>query len=234
MLDSEHLLGPVGGERLEPIDELLALVVPAARVALRVLVGEDAPHRLEHGARDVVLGRDQADRLRLSGDLISDQFGDRRIRSLERRLCQQLHAHGHLQEVVECAQARGSLRCRSPVVLHLLTPVAAAEATLRVPPGVAVLCRIALRLAPFKLEVQPLLHCILVLPSNPHAQSRLRTSSHLREDQSVEQVVGGKSGALDQSELFRVLQPQCGSDPGLETNPDQEAVGGARPRSPAY
>jgi hypothetical protein len=39
VLDAEHFLGPVDGERLEPIDELLALVVAAARVTLRVLVG---------------------------------------------------------------------------------------------------------------------------------------------------------------------------------------------------
>ena len=37
-LDAEQRLGPVPGDRLDLVDELLALVVPAARVALGVLV----------------------------------------------------------------------------------------------------------------------------------------------------------------------------------------------------
>ena len=58
VLDPEHVLRALDCERLEPIDDLLALVVAAAGVALRVLVGEHAPHRLEHGTRDVVLRGD--------------------------------------------------------------------------------------------------------------------------------------------------------------------------------
>ena len=53
-------------QRLDLVDDLLALVVALARVALGVLVGEHRAGRLEHGRRDVVLRRDQAHRVALA------------------------------------------------------------------------------------------------------------------------------------------------------------------------
>jgi hypothetical protein len=64
VLDPKQALRPLDRQRLYLVDYLLPLVVAAARVALGVLVGEHASHRLEHCARDVVLRSDQADRRR--------------------------------------------------------------------------------------------------------------------------------------------------------------------------
>ena len=63
-------------ELLDLVDVLLALVVALARVALGVLVREHRAGRLEHRARDVVLGRDQPDRVALRRLLGGDQLGD--------------------------------------------------------------------------------------------------------------------------------------------------------------
>ena len=53
-------------ELLDLVDDLLALVVALARVALGVLVREARAGRLHHGARGVVLARDEAHRLVLA------------------------------------------------------------------------------------------------------------------------------------------------------------------------
>src|SRR2546426_5734555 len=95
----EEPLRPLDRERLEAVDDLLALVVALARIALRVLVREHAPERLEHRARDVVLRRDQADRLRLSLKLGFEQQRNLGIGAAKSRLGQDLRAHrGHLQD----------------------------------------------------------------------------------------------------------------------------------------
>jgi hypothetical protein len=59
VFDAEELLGARRGERLELVDDLLALVVALTRVALGVLVREHAAHRIEHRARHVVLRRNE-------------------------------------------------------------------------------------------------------------------------------------------------------------------------------
>ena len=96
VLDPEQARRPLDRERLELVDDLLALVVAAARVALGVLVREDAAHRLEHRARDVVLRRDQADRRRLPLDLVRDQSRHLGIGHGELRVGSHQHAHKHL------------------------------------------------------------------------------------------------------------------------------------------
>jgi hypothetical protein len=58
---------------LDMVDDLLALVVPASGIALRVLVREDRPRGLQDRFRDVVLGRDQSDLRRLTLLLCTDQ-----------------------------------------------------------------------------------------------------------------------------------------------------------------
>jgi hypothetical protein len=61
VLGAEQRLGAVDDEALELVDDLLALVVALAGVALGVLVGEDGAGGLEDGRRHVVLRRDHAD-----------------------------------------------------------------------------------------------------------------------------------------------------------------------------
>ncbi len=59
VLGAEELLRAIAGEVLRDIDDLAAAVVAAPGIALRVLAGENRPHRLEHGERRVVLRRDE-------------------------------------------------------------------------------------------------------------------------------------------------------------------------------
>ena len=73
---SNRRLGALDGEVLGDVDELAAAVVAAARIALRVLVGHHRALRLEHGARDDVLGGDQLDLVALAAELQLDGAGD--------------------------------------------------------------------------------------------------------------------------------------------------------------
>ena len=101
VLDAEQRLRALRRERLDSVDDQVSLVVAPRRVALRVLVREDGPGRGEHGGRDVVLGRDQAERVVLSRLLGGDQFGDAGVGGFEDG------GHGHLRTVGFGAQARG-------------------------------------------------------------------------------------------------------------------------------
>jgi hypothetical protein len=85
VVHAEQRLGPVPGDRLDRVDELLPLVVTAAGVALGILVGQHAALRLEDGYRDVVLGRDQPGLLVLPAGLILDELGDLRVIALDGR-----------------------------------------------------------------------------------------------------------------------------------------------------
>jgi hypothetical protein len=123
VLDAEEPPRALAGQRLEAIDDLLALVVALAGVALGVLVREHAPHRLEHGRRHVVLGGDEADRRRLALELVCDQPGDGGIDRLEplRGVCEQSHW------APPCsfgAQARGFHGPPFPSGAPLVAPVA--------------------------------------------------------------------------------------------------------------
>jgi len=69
----------VDGERLDPVDHLLTLVVPAPGVALRVLVRQHRPGCLENGLGDVVLRRDELDRVPLPPLFGGDELGDLRV-----------------------------------------------------------------------------------------------------------------------------------------------------------
>ena len=59
VLGAEELLRAIARQVLGNVDDLAAAVVAPARVALGVLAGEDAAHRLEHREARVVLGGDQ-------------------------------------------------------------------------------------------------------------------------------------------------------------------------------
>ena len=72
----EQLLGALDRQRLGLVDVLAAAVVAVAGIALGVLVGEHGAGRLEHGARDDVLRRDQLDLVLLALQLAIDDAGE--------------------------------------------------------------------------------------------------------------------------------------------------------------
>jgi hypothetical protein len=69
VLGAEDLLRPVDRELLGDVHPLTAPVVALARIALRVLVGEDRAGRVEHRLRHEVLGSDH-----LEGPLLATQL----------------------------------------------------------------------------------------------------------------------------------------------------------------
>ena len=69
VLGAEERPGPVAGQLLGLVDHLVAAVVPLARVALAVLVGEDRPGGPQHRRRGEVLRGDELDRGVLPLDL---------------------------------------------------------------------------------------------------------------------------------------------------------------------
>src|SRR3569832_2220894 len=75
----EQTAGAVDRELLGDIDEFAAAIVAAAGITFRVFVGEDRALRLEHGAADDVLRRDQFDLVLLTGQFLSDSRGNLRI-----------------------------------------------------------------------------------------------------------------------------------------------------------
>ena len=78
-LQPNSLLGAVDRQLLGHVDVLAAAVVALARIALGVLVGQHRALRLQHGARDDVLRRDQLDLLLLALQLALEHGVDRRI-----------------------------------------------------------------------------------------------------------------------------------------------------------
>ncbi|MET3801847.1 hypothetical protein ABID70_001802 [Clavibacter michiganensis] len=78
-LGAEEALGAVDGELLRDVDELAAAVVAAARVALRVLVGEHGSLRLQHRARHEVLAGDHLEGAALTPELLLEDGRDLRV-----------------------------------------------------------------------------------------------------------------------------------------------------------
>jgi len=76
---AKQLLGPLAGDPLDHVGELLAAVVAPARVALRVLVGEDRAQRGEHLGEGVVLGGNQLDALALAILLADEGLEELRV-----------------------------------------------------------------------------------------------------------------------------------------------------------
>jgi hypothetical protein len=75
VLGPEQRLGPIDGQLLDDVDVLAPAVVAAARVALRVLVGQHAALALEHRHRHEVLRRDHLERALLALQLAADGVG---------------------------------------------------------------------------------------------------------------------------------------------------------------
>src|SRR5581483_9574601 len=80
MFRAEEFLRALDRDGLDDVGRAAAAVVALAGIALGVLVREHRAHRREHGLRDVILGRDQLERvvltLRLEADRISDFLVD--------------------------------------------------------------------------------------------------------------------------------------------------------------
>src|SRR5690606_8495748 len=97
----EELLGALDGEFLDDVDELAAAVVALARIAFRILVGQDRTLRLENGARDDVFRGDQLDLVALATELLADCRKDFRIALFERlgeesgSICRRCGSNGH-------------------------------------------------------------------------------------------------------------------------------------------
>ena len=79
VLRAEELLRPRDGDLLDDVDVLAAAVVPLARIAFRVLVGEDRALRLEDRATRRVLRGDEFEVVLLPSSLTGDRRGDVRI-----------------------------------------------------------------------------------------------------------------------------------------------------------
>jgi len=75
----EQLAGAIDGQLLGLVDLLAAAVIAPARIALGILVGQDRPGGLEHGARHDVLRGDQLDLLTLALQLALQHRVDRGI-----------------------------------------------------------------------------------------------------------------------------------------------------------
>ncbi len=76
---AEQFRDALDGEPLGNIDELAAAVIALTGQTLGVFIGEHRAPRLQHGAADDVLGRDQLDLVALARKLKRDRFGDFRI-----------------------------------------------------------------------------------------------------------------------------------------------------------
>ena len=86
VLGAKELFGAVAGKVLNYIGVLAAAVIALARVAFGVLVGEDGPHGLKHGARDEVFTGNHLQAFMLAEHFILDLLGHLRIGSGERRV----------------------------------------------------------------------------------------------------------------------------------------------------
>jgi hypothetical protein len=76
VLCAEERLGAIDRQLLGDVDELASAVVALARVALGVLVGQDASLALEDRLRHEVLGGDHLERPLLALELVLEDLGD--------------------------------------------------------------------------------------------------------------------------------------------------------------
>ena len=79
VLGTEERLGPVPGQVLHLVDDLVPAVVAASGVSLGVLVGQDRARRRQHRRGREVLRRDELQGRRLAIDLVPEQGQDLRV-----------------------------------------------------------------------------------------------------------------------------------------------------------
>jgi hypothetical protein len=88
----EQFFRAVNRRLLDHVREFAAAVVTLLRIAFRVLVRKDRPHRREHGLAHEILRRDQLQSFRLSCNFTVNGLTDNRVNFGERRV---LAAVGH-------------------------------------------------------------------------------------------------------------------------------------------
>ena len=76
---AEQLGHALDREPLDDVDELAAAVIALARQPFGILVGEDRALRLQHGAADDILGRNQLDLVALPAQFAPDRICDFRV-----------------------------------------------------------------------------------------------------------------------------------------------------------
>ncbi len=84
VLGGEQLLGPVARQVLHHVGVLAASVIAAARITLRILVGEHRSHGLQHGFADEVLRGDQFQALVLAAGFLVNSSGNLGVNFLQR------------------------------------------------------------------------------------------------------------------------------------------------------
>ena len=82
---AEQPLRSLDGEPLRPVHPFAAAIVAPPRIALGIFVGQHRALRLQHGARDDVLGCDQLDLVALAHKLPADSGGEVRVGVGQRR-----------------------------------------------------------------------------------------------------------------------------------------------------
>jgi len=110
VVGAPQLLRALDRQLLDLVGVLAAGVVARAGIALGVLVGEDAPLRLQYRLAHVVLARDHRERLLLSVALARQRVGDRRV-DLPDVLV--VHVETGARPRINPSVAVGKCRCRA-------------------------------------------------------------------------------------------------------------------------
>src|SRR6266404_92774 len=84
MLCPKQFLRPIDSQLLDFVGILAPAVIPLPRIPLRILIRENRPHSLQYGLRDQVLRRYQLQPSSLPPRLITQQFRNSRINSIQR------------------------------------------------------------------------------------------------------------------------------------------------------
>ena len=85
VLAAEESASPLAGQLFHAVDEFAAAVVPPARIAFGILVGEDGAGRFEHGGARIVFRSDQLEPRFLAAPFQLDRRPNFRVRPFQRR-----------------------------------------------------------------------------------------------------------------------------------------------------
>src|SRR4051794_12045645 len=99
VLGAEEFLGAIDGDVLDDVRRPASSVIPFSRISLGIFVREDGAHCGEHGARDVILRRDELERVVLPVGFERDGVGDLAVDVRERALEEIVSGGGALRLV---------------------------------------------------------------------------------------------------------------------------------------